>query len=135
MTTATLVGAADDDAFDRACHLLRAELNAIPLAGFPSASQGMPRLTAAFKAALIMQVHRSVHIHSLTEAFRVVDAAYPDLSADGQCTDAAVLAACGPLYGGLDHYPPTTQATLREKTRSLLTKALAEALQARTARP
>lgn len=123
MTTATLAGAADDDAFDRACRLIIAELNAVPLAD----------LTAAFKTALMTQVHRSVHIRGLTEAFRVVDAAYPDLTVDGQCTEAAVLAACGPLYGGLDHYRPATQTVLRAQARSILTNALAAVLDTRAA--
>ncbi|MGY6658635.1 hypothetical protein ACXIZN_41400 [Amycolatopsis sp. TRM77291] len=133
MTTATLAGAADDDAFERACRLIIAELNAVPLSRFSPQVKEPPQLTTAFKAALIAQVHRSVHIHGITDAFRVVDAAYPDLTVTGQCTEAAVLSACGPLYGGLDHYRPATQTMLRHEARSLLTKALAEVLKARTA--
>ncbi|OXM47502.1 hypothetical protein [Amycolatopsis alba] len=133
MTTATLAGAPDDDAFDHACRLFMVELNAIPLTDLPTDTQKNPQLTNAFKAALITQVHRSAHVHGLTEAFRVVDAAYPDLTAHGHCTDAAVLAACGPLYGGLHHYRPATQAMLRDEARSLLTNAIAAVLDAKAA--
>ncbi|RSN60536.1 hypothetical protein DMH01_14615 [Amycolatopsis sp. WAC 04182] len=135
MATATLAGAADDDAFERACRLLIAELDAVPLSEQPSRGIKRCQLTTAFKAALIAQVHRSVHVHGLTDAFRVVDAAYPDLTVNGQCTEAAVLAACGPLYGGLDQFRPATQTMLRAEARSLLTNALAEVLESRTVRP
>ncbi|WP_410585431.1 hypothetical protein [Amycolatopsis sp. lyj-108] len=133
MTTATLAGAADDDAFERAYRLFITELNAVPISHFPAGATENLQLTTTFKAALVAQVHRSVRIHGLTDAFRVVDAAYPDLTVNGQCTEAAVLAACGPLYGGLDQYRPATQTMLRDEARSLLTNALAEVLETRTA--
>ncbi|MFC9249906.1 hypothetical protein [Amycolatopsis thailandensis] len=133
MTTATLAGAPDDDAFERARRLLMIELNATPLTDPCAAAQAKPQLSKTFKAALVAQIHRSVHVHGLTDAFRVIDAAYPDLTAQGHCTDAAVIAACGPLYGGLDHYRPATQAMLRDEARSLLTNAIAVVLEPKVA--
>ncbi|MFE5567027.1 hypothetical protein ACFQ68_18725 [Amycolatopsis japonica] len=134
MATALLAGAADD-AFDRACRLLMDELSAIPLTYTADGALSKPQLNTSFKAALIAQVHRSVHIRSLTEAFRVVDAAYSDLTVYGQCTEAAVHAACGALYGSLDPYRPAMQTMLRDKARSMLNNALAVVIQTGTVRP
>ncbi|UJW32533.1 hypothetical protein L3Q67_01720 [Saccharothrix sp. AJ9571] len=120
----------DDPAFELACHLVETQLNGRRLPDAPGSVTGPLQQLRQRKARLIRAVNQSPHVRFLTEAFRVVDAAFPHLTAAGACTEAAVTAACGPLYGDLDHYRTSTQRALRSKARSILTRAITVANQA-----
>jgi hypothetical protein len=112
------------DDYDRASELVRNELGGVALAtpGKRSFTSGGVR---GHKAAVVREVARSPRIRSVTQAFRVVDAAYPFFSLDDQCTEEAVTAACGPLYGGLSGYRVSTAQMLRAEARTILTRAIA----------
>jgi len=112
------------DDYDRAAELVRNELGGVALA-----TQGNSYVKGSgisgHKAAAIREVARSPRIRSVTEAFRVVDAAYLFFSLDDQCTEEAVTVACGPLYGGLASYRVSTAQMLRAEARTILTRAIA----------
>ncbi|WP_158889030.1 hypothetical protein [Amycolatopsis anabasis] len=128
-TSALDAPAAADDAavFDNACTLIETEFNTRRITTGPTHFFEHLYRIRQHKAALVRAVNQSIHVHYLTEAFRVVDAAYPYLTSDGRCTDAAVTAACDPLYGGLAGYRTSTQRMLRQEARGILTRAIAAA--------
>lgn len=124
----------DDTTFNHACHLLDTELNARPIRLGPAHLSEHVYSIRQHKAELIRAVNQSIHVHYLTEAFRIVDAVYPHLTSNGRCTDAAITAACEPLYGGLAGYRVSTQRMLAQEARDILTHALATVADAEVTR-
>jgi hypothetical protein len=136
------------DDYDRAAELVRNKLGGVALA-----TQGKRHLRCAevraHKAAVVREVARSPHIRSVTEAFRVVEAAYPFFSPDDQCTEEAMTAACGrstaaspatghPLRRCCAPRPatsspaPSTPPPVRGETRPGPTRAASSSAYART---